>query len=136
MDKTKKIRIGNDVWLGNGVKILAGVTVGNGAVVGAGAVVTKDVAPYTIVAGVPAKKIGQRFDDDIIERLEKIKWWDYGPDILKGIDITDIKETCKRLEERIESGFPKYDPVVFEFNEREQTIVSIEKGKRNLLYKL
>ena len=69
--------IGNDVWIGSGVLIMSGVTIGNGAVIAAGAVVTKDVAPYTIVGGVPAKYIKQRFKDDDISKLENIRWWDW-----------------------------------------------------------
>ena len=65
------LKIGNDVWIGSNVCILRGVTIGNGAVIGAGAVVTHDVGPYEIWAGVPAKKIGKRFDDKIIEHLFK-----------------------------------------------------------------
>ena len=68
--------IGNDVWIGSHVKLLSGVHIGDGAVVGAGAVVTKDVPPYSIVGGVPAKVIRHRFDDDTIIKLMKIKWWD------------------------------------------------------------
>lgn len=69
--------IGHDVWLGHSAIIMPGVTVGIGAVVGSGAVVTKDVAPYAIVAGVPAKPIRRRFSDDVIEKLLKIAWWDW-----------------------------------------------------------
>lgn len=69
------VTIGNDVWIGSGVKILNGVKIGDGAIVATGAVVTKDVEPYTIVGGVPAKKIGQRFSDDEIDFLLKNKWW-------------------------------------------------------------
>ncbi len=72
----KTTRIGHDVWIGNRALILQGVTVGIGAVVGAGAVVTKDVEPYTIVAGNPARVIRKRFDDETIERLLESRWWE------------------------------------------------------------
>lgn len=76
--KTKgDVIIGNDVWIGFGATILAGVTIGDGAVVAARALVTKDVPPYTIVGGVPAKPIKQRFDDSTIDKLLKLKWWDW-----------------------------------------------------------
>lgn len=67
--------IGSDVWIGNGVKIKAGVTIGHGAVVGMGSVVTKDVEPYSIVAGCPAKHIRYRFDKEIITKLLATQWW-------------------------------------------------------------
>jgi acetyltransferase-like isoleucine patch superfamily enzyme len=69
--------IGNDVWIGYRAIILSGVTIGDGAVIGAGAVVTKDVEPYAIVAGNPARLIRKRFDDETIRRLLEIKWWDW-----------------------------------------------------------
>lgn len=68
--------IENDVWIGCGASVLRNVTVGDGAVIAAGAVVTDNVAPYTIVAGVPAKPIRRRFDDDICEELLRCRWWE------------------------------------------------------------
>ena len=66
----------SDVWIGTNVLIKSGVTIGVGAVIGMGSVVTKDVLPYSIVAGVPAKQIGTRFDKGIVDRLLKSKWWE------------------------------------------------------------
>ena len=77
-----RVTIGHDTWLGHGAIVLPGRHVGHGAVVGAGAVVTKDVAPYEIVAGNPAKRIRMRFDTGIAERLLTLAWWDWGHDRL------------------------------------------------------
>jgi len=69
--------IGNDVWIGYRATIMPGVSIGDGAIIGTQAVVTKDVAPYTIVGGNPAKEIQKRFSDDIINRLLELAWWDW-----------------------------------------------------------
>lgn len=76
-DNRGDIVVGNDVWIGYEAVILAGVTIGDGAVIGARAVVTKDVPPYTIVGGVPARPIRKRFSDENIARLLELKWWDW-----------------------------------------------------------
>ena len=73
-----QIKIGNDVWIGQDVKIVAsGITIGDGAVIGAGALITKDVEPYAVVGGVPAKVIKYRFPKEIVAELLKLKWWMY-----------------------------------------------------------
>lgn len=95
----EKTFIGNDVWIGCGAIILSGITIGDGAVIGAGAVVTKDVAPYTIVAGIPAKQIKKRFNDETIDELLKIKWWNLSDEIIaKNIDLFSEDLDNKILE--------------------------------------
>lgn len=74
-DNKGDIVIGNDVWIGYEAVIMQGVTIGDGAIIGTRAVVTKDIPPYTIVGGVPAKPIRRRFSDDIVEKLLAIQWW-------------------------------------------------------------
>lgn len=69
--------IGNDVWIGYEAVIMAGVTIGDGAIIGACAVVTKDVSPYTIVGGIPAKSIRKRYSEETIDLLTELKWWDW-----------------------------------------------------------
>lgn len=76
-DNKGDIVVGNDVWIGYEAVILAGVTIGDGAVIGARAVVTKNVPPYTIVGGVPAKAIRKRFPEETVEALLEMKWWDW-----------------------------------------------------------
>lgn len=80
--------IGNDVWLGTNAFIMSGVNIGDGAVVGACSVVTKDVPPYTIVAGNPAKQIRKRFSDEVINKLLELKWWDKSENEIN--EISDI----------------------------------------------
>ena len=85
-DMTKKpCIIENDVWIGSNANVLRGVTIGNGAVIGAGAIVTKDVPPFAIVVGAPARVLKFRFEDDKIKEIEKTKWWDYDKEIAKKI---------------------------------------------------
>lgn len=82
-EEFKPVIIGNDVWIGQRVMIMGGIHVGNGAVVGAGAVVTKDIPPYAIVGGVPAKVIRYRFPDEVIQKLEDGRWWMLTDSVLK-----------------------------------------------------
>ena len=82
-DNKGDIIIGDDVWIGYEAVIMSGVHVGNGAIIAARAVVTKDVPPYTIVGGTPAREIRKRFDTDVIKRLLMLKWWDWPIDKIR-----------------------------------------------------
>lgn len=94
----KSANIGNDVWIGNNVTIMGGVSIGDGAVIGTCALVTKDVPPYAIVGGVPAKIIRYRFDSKIIDELLKIKWWEFDLSKLSKESkfFCDVSEFIKR----------------------------------------
>ncbi|MGB3329061.1 MAG: DapH/DapD/GlmU-related protein [Thermomicrobiales bacterium] len=86
------VTIGNDVWIGHAAIIMPGITIGDGAVIGSAAVVTRDVAPYTIVGGVPAKPIRDRFPREVAARLQRIAWWDWTRDELEARfdDLLDL----------------------------------------------
>lgn len=98
-DMFERVRIGNDVWTGHNVNVLPGVNVGDGAVIAAGAVVTHDVPAYAIVAGVPARVKRFRFPDAVIERLLKVRWWDFELSELSGLPFRDVTTCLTRLEE-------------------------------------
>lgn len=84
-DNKGDIIIGNDVWIGYDAIIMAGVTIGDGAIIGTRAVVTKDVEPYSIVGGIPAKEIRKRFAPDIMTRLQKLQWWNWESEKIQSI---------------------------------------------------
>ncbi len=93
------INIKEDVWIGSNVVVLSGVTIGRGAVVAGGSVVTKEVEPYSIVAGNPAKKIKMRFNKEVIEYLENSKWWELGRNEIFDIIAIFNEASQKRGEE-------------------------------------
>lgn len=96
---SKKVTIGNDVWIGECVYVMPGVTIGDGAVVGAHAVVTKNVEPYSVVAGVPAKEIKKRFNEETISALLSIQWWKWSDDEL--IKMSNYFDDPEKLIEAV-----------------------------------
>lgn len=98
--KNKTI-VENDVWIGTGAVVLNGVKIGNGSVIGANAVVTKDIEPYAIAVGNPAKIIKMRFQDDIINNLLELKWWELPQEIIRNnftlFSSNDIENTIEKL---------------------------------------
>lgn len=87
----RKVYVGNDVWIGTRVIIMGGVKIGDGAVIAAGAVVTKDVPPYAVVGGVPARVIKYRFPEDVIKRLVQVQWWD--------VDVVFLKDKIRLFQQ-------------------------------------
>jgi len=102
--------IGNDVWIGHGAFILPGVHIGDGAVVAAEAVVTKNVPPYAIVAGSPAKVVRYRFPEEQIESLQTSKWWEFAPWQMKGAPVDDIPAFLAFIAQLRSSGASAYMP--------------------------
>lgn len=97
----KRTIIENDVWIGNNVLIKAGIRVGNGAIIGMGSIVTKDVEPYSIIAGVPAKKIRDRFSEENKKALLDTKWWEWSDEIIEKCsdNINDVQKFLDKIEE-------------------------------------
>ena len=98
------INIGNDVWIGHGAFIKPGIIIGDGAVVAAGSVVTKNIEPYTIVGGVPARALKTRFPERTVERLLAVKWWQYAMWDLRDLPWDEVDRSIGLIEERVAAG--------------------------------
>ncbi|WND03191.1 CatB-related O-acetyltransferase [Temperatibacter marinus] len=99
--KLQITHIGNDVWIGHGAMVRAGVTIGDGAIVAAGSVVSKDVPPYAVVAGNPARIKKYRFSEDQIEKLQELQWWRFAPWQMGRIPFHDIDAAIDHLDKEI-----------------------------------
>ena len=88
--RSRPVTIGHDTWIGHGAVIMKGVTIGDGAIIASHSVVTKDVAPYTIVGGIPAKLIKRRHPEPIAERIQALAWWDWDHETLRG-SLSDFR---------------------------------------------
>ncbi|MCL2005674.1 MAG: CatB-related O-acetyltransferase [Planctomycetaceae bacterium] len=100
--------VGNDVWIGQNVTILPGIQVGNGAIIGANSVVGSNIEPYTVVAGNPARPIRKRFDDELIDLLQKLKWWDLPIEQIKTIipllNDSDLNRVKSAIKAKLSAG--------------------------------
>lgn len=122
--------IGNDVWIGCNAYLKDGVTIGDGAIIGAHAVVTRDVPPYAIVAGSPARILRYRFDDQTIERLLALQWWDYNILDVADMDPGDISSAIGTMEEAIGGGLKPYAPAAINLVEEYERFLYLQEMLR------
>ena len=97
-------KIGNDVWIGSHCVIRSGISIGDGSVIASGSVVVKDVPPYTIVGGNPAKPIRMRFEQEIVDRFVTLQWWSYSPESFRDINMFDVTLFLDEMEKRKDRG--------------------------------
>ncbi len=114
----RNVTIGNDVWIGADVVLKNNITIGDGAIIASNSVITKNVEPYTIVGGNPAKLIRKRFEDTVIKELMRLKWWRFHNNDLKGLNFTDPSDFINNLEKRIYmEKLNEYHPPIFTKND-------------------
>lgn len=106
--------IGNDVWIGGNVTVLKGVSIGDGAIVGTGSVVTRDVPPYSIVGGVPAKIIRMRFEPEMVQRMQRVRWWQYDRNAMGSVPFDHPNAALDEIERLVTQGDLVARPVTFE----------------------
>lgn len=123
------VTIGNDVWIGANAVIRRGVTIGDGCIIASGAVVSKDVEPYSIIGGIPGKLIRKRFNDDIIENLMRVKWWEFNVNDLADLSFDDPTTCIKIIEEREAKGELKRWPQQF------GTVALLSKDRAEIIKK-
>ena len=136
----RRVQIGNDVWIGNGAFIKGGVSIGDGAIVAAHAVVVKDVPPYAIVGGVPARILKWRFKKEAIKELMDLQWWKYNLSEI-GIEKWDDIDGCIRLiTEKVSRGLRPYNGKCISFDDfrpyAKRTAFFFEFSKRSVRMKL
>lgn len=109
----RRVIVGHDAWIGNDAMLKRGVEIGQGAIVGARSVVTRDVPPYAVVAGVPARILRYRFEEPLVKRLIDSKWWRFTPDQLRPLDIQNPEKFLDQLDAEIAKGLkPPHIPVL------------------------
>lgn len=117
----QQVTIGSDVWVGRDVYVKGGITIGDGAVIAAKSVVTKDVAPYAIVGGNPAKIIRYRFDEPTISTLLELRWWDLDPVWMSHVDLADVRSVIAYLQEK-GNDIPPLRPASVRFRQKDYII--------------
>lgn len=112
-NRRAEVVVGNDVWIGRDVTIMRGVKVGDGAIITSSAVVTKDVPPYAVVGGVPAKLIKMRFDAELVDFMQRVRWWQYDRNDLRDVPFDDPIAALEEIRRRVASGRLTERPIRF-----------------------